>query len=376
MLSDDPPDPVLHAEGQALLASALPISQAADVLRQTIGIGTDVMQGASVALALVRAGVLYFVTEPLVPSTATWETMARLQAPGPETALSGSTAPDPTELVVGLRVGEDVVGFLIARRAVGFSTTEQWLLRITGQRLASAIENGRLRSHLHELLDEYMSPEVAQTLLRDGATAQLGGQTVDVTVLFADLRGFTALAERLEPAAVVTLLNRYFALATPAIVENGGTVSAFIGDAVMGLFGAPLAQPEHPLLAAKAALTIQKGIADLVAHDPDLPRFRIGIATGPATVGNLGSPRRRAFTAIGDTVNLAARLETVAEPGSIVISQETYATIRAFARVRGLDHLVVKGKAAPVTAYELLGLREGSDELVGLRTMTIRPDGR
>lgn len=352
-------------------SAALPVSRSAAVLQQALDDFRDVLGDTSIALALLKGGVLYFVTQPLPPDEATWAAMAR-ELEGP--AQAAGTPLDPAhanELVVGLDVGDDVAGFLIARRSIGFTATEQALLRLTGQRVASVIENGRLRSSLLDLLDEYMSPEVAQTLLHQQGGSQMGGQTLDVSVLFADLRGFTALAERLEPAATVALLNRYFALAAPAIVENGGTVSAFIGDAVMGLFGAPLPQPEHPLLAARAALALQRGIADMIAENPDLPRFRVGVATGPATVGSLGSPRRRAFTAIGDTVNLAARLETAAEPGGIVISEETYATIRSFASVRALEPLVVKGKQAPVTAYELLNLREGSEKLVGSGTLII-----
>lgn len=352
-------------------SAALPVSRTAQVLRQALDDFPDVLAGTDVALALLKGGVLHFVTEAMPLADHTWIAMARELDVTETRSWPPAAQPDDRELVVGLHVGDEVSGFLIARRATRFTAIEQTLLRLTGQRIASVIENGRLRSSLLDLFDEYMSPDVAQTLMRQGGGSQMGGETVDVTVLFADLRGFTALAERLRPAETVALLNRYFALAAPAIVENGGTVSAFIGDAVMGLFGAPLPQPEHPLLAARAALALQRAVAEMIAGNPELPLFRVGVATGPATVGSLGSPRRRAFTAIGDTVNLAARLESAAEPGSIVISDETYATIRSFASVRPMEPLEVKGKQAPVTAYELLNLREDSDRLVGTGTLTI-----
>ncbi|HUG83703.1 MAG TPA: adenylate/guanylate cyclase domain-containing protein [Euzebya sp.] len=352
-------------------SAALPVARTAQVLQQALDSFPEVLAGTSVALALLKGGVLHFVTQAMPLADDTWAAMARELDFSAEQSWSRADQPDARELVVGLHVGDEVSGFLFARRATTFTASEQALLHLTGQGVASVIENGRLRSNLLDLFDEYMSPEVAQTLLRQGGGSQMGGQTVDISVLFADLRGFTALAERLQPAETVALLNRYFALAAPAIVENGGTVSAYIGDAVMGLFGAPLPQPEHPLLAARAALALQRGIAEMVADNPELPRFRVGVATGPATVGSLGSPRRRVFTAIGDTVNLAARLETAAQPGSIVISAETYATIRSFASVQPMEPLTVKGKQAPVTAYELLSLREDSEQLVGSGTLII-----
>lgn len=356
-------------------SAALPVSRTAKVLQQTLDDFPDALAGIDAALVLLKDGVLHFVTEAMPLDDDTWTAMAHeLDAPTTGTASSPAGQPGVSELVVRLHVGDEVSGFLIARRPASFTPAEQALLRLTGQRIAAVIENGRLRSGLLDLFDEYMSADVAQTLLKQGGRSQMDGQTLDVSVLFADLQGFTAMAERLHPAETVALLNRYFALAAPAIVENGGTVSAYIGDAVMGLFGAPLPQPEHPLLAARAALALQRRVAEMIAENPELPQLRVGVATGPATVGSMGSPRRRVFTAIGDTVNLASRLETAAEPGSIVISAETHATIRSFASVRALEPLAVKGKSAPVTAYQLLELRDDSEQLVGSDTLIIRAE--
>ncbi len=349
--------------------SVLPASTEAAVLAQTLRTCGDLLDPATVALALLHGGVLHFVSEPLRLDDRGWQAVVEAIAP------SGPPPPPvpSTHVALPLLVHRRPVGVLVAQRPDRpFDVAESALLRLVAERVAAAVENGRLHASLAELLAEYMSPDVASTLLADPDGHQLGGGTRDVTVLFADLKGFTAFSERSEPAAVVALLNRYYAAAVPAIVEHGGTVSAFIGDAIMGLFGAPLSQPEHPLLAARAALALQEATSAIADERPDLPRFRVGINTGPATVGNVGSPRRRVFTAIGDTVNLASRLEALAPPGGIVIGAETHAVIRSFAEVRALEEIEVKGKSRPVRAYELLRLRTGSDRLLGSQTVTIR----
>jgi class 3 adenylate cyclase len=185
----------------------------------------------------------------------------------------------------------------------------------------------------------------------------LGGATVDVSVLFADLRGFTSFSERASPQDVVTMLNRYFGVAVPVVLAEGGTISQFMGDAIMVLFNAPTRQPDHALRAARAGLGLQTAIDAIAAGHDSWPRFRVGINTGPVVVGNIGSAEQRNFTAIGDTANLASRLETSAEEGQVVIGPRTYDLIRDVAVVRPLGPLQVKGKEAPVEAYVLTGLR-------------------
>jgi len=200
------------------------------------------------------------------------------------------------------------------------------------------------------------------SLLANPSQAALGGAITELTVLFADLRGFTSFSERSSPEQVVGLLNRYFGIATPLVLAQGGTVDKFVGDAMMALFNAPARQPDHALRAARAALAMQAAIEQIAADNAGWPRFRIGINTGPALVGNIGSAELRNFTAIGDTVNLASRLESSAESGQIVIGAATYAQIRDAAVVRPLGGIAVKGKAASVEAFVLLGLREAPVE--------------
>ena len=225
-------------------------------------------------------------------------------------------------------------------------------------RAAEALAAERREVRRLGLFRRYLSPEVASALLSDPGQAALGGATIDVSVLFADLRGFTSFSERAEPREVVALLNAYFGEAVPEILGNGGTVVQFMGDALMAIFNAPVAQPDHPLRAARAALGMQRRATELATGHPEWPRFRVGIATGPALVGNVGSDEVRSFTAIGDTVNLAARLQTQAEIGRVVVSAATAAALEGVATLKPIGELTLKGKARPVAAFELVALRD------------------
>jgi adenylate cyclase len=180
-----------------------------------------------------------------------------------------------------------------------------------------------------------------------------------VSVLFADLRGFTPFSERSRPNEVVEMINRYFGATVPLILETGGTVLQFVGDAIMVLFNAPARQEDHELRAARAALTMQKTIDAIATENRDLewPRFRVGINTGMAVVGNIGSKELRGYNAMGDAINTAARLQTVAEPGQVVIGGATYHAIEELAVVQPLGHIEVKGKKEPVEAFVLEDLK-------------------
>ena len=186
----------------------------------------------------------------------------------------------------------------------------------------TAFAQGRLASALHErvdqLLRQYMSPDVATTLIDDPSRAALGGEELEVSVLFADLRGYTSFSERTPPAQVVAMLNDAFGVAVPIVLGEGGTVVQFMGDAMMAIFNAPHPQPDHAVRAARAALALQQAIGELHAGT-NAPGFRVGINSGPALVGNIGAAQMRNFSAIGDTTNLAARLQTFAPEGSVVI---------------------------------------------------------
>jgi class 3 adenylate cyclase len=227
------------------------------------------------------------------------------------------------------------------------------------QRLSFA--QAQLIASLHErvdrLLHQYLSPDVASTLVADPARSALGGEELVVTVLFADLRGYTSFAERTSPAEVVAMLNAAYGAAVPVILAEGGTVAQFVGDALMAIFNAPNAQPDHALRAARAGLAMQSAVEALPGAAAR-PRFRIGINTGPALVGNVGSDEIRNFSAIGDTTNLAARLQTFADEGTVVLGAATYGLIRDKVIVRPLGAPALRGKSVEVEVYELIGLRE------------------
>jgi class 3 adenylate cyclase len=153
------------------------------------------------------------------------------------------------------------------------------------------------------------------------------------------------------------MLNAYWAQTVPVILdEHGGMIERFAGDAIMVVFNAAADQPDHALRAARAGLGLQEA-AGRISQNGDWPRFRVGINTGPAIVGNVGTEEQRSFTAIGDTTNLAARLQTAAAPGQVVLGQTTYEAVGEVAETELIGELDVKGKSAPVTAYVLTALR-------------------
>jgi class 3 adenylate cyclase len=263
-------------------------------------------------------------------------------------------------LVLPLTVKDRPAGVLDVRRSEGgFADRDRWLLRALASQLSIGLENARLYRQLDGLFRQYMSPDVATALLADPTQAALGGEVAEVTVLFADLRGFTPFSERTTPDRVVAMLNQYFGRAVPVLLANGGTVVQFVGDAVMALFNAPARQPDHALRAARAALGMQAAIEAAAERETDWPRFRVGVNTGPALVGNIGSDELRNFTAIGDTVNLAARLEQeVAEAGQVVLGDATHEAVKHLAVARPLDPIEVKGKRDPVACWVLEGLKD------------------
>ena len=213
-----------------------------------------------------------------------------------------------------------------------------------------------LHRQVHRLFHQFLSPEVARLLLEQPDRAGLGGEVVETSVLFADLRGYTSFAEGRAPDEVVAMLNDAYRVAVPAVFAEGGTIVQFMGDALMAIFNAPLRQPDHALRAARAGLSLQRSSGP-AAGQASRPRFRVGINTGPALVGNVGSDDIRNFSAIGDTTNVAARLQTLADEGSVVIGERTFELIREHADVRSLGVPDLKGKSVAMQVYELLDIR-------------------
>lgn len=222
------------------------------------------------------------------------------------------------------------------------------------------------RRRVTDIFGRFVSAEVRDAIvdmaLRDPDLVRPGGRQMEISVLFADIRGFTTMSENLSPPEVVEILNQYLDSMEEESFRHGGTLDKYTGDGMMVLFGAPLEQPDHAQRAVKAALAMQRAAADVSRRRGDVQwevAYGIGITTGPAVVGHIGSKRRLDYTAIGDTVNLAARLEGKAPPGTILISQTTCEAVKDIVVVKKLEPVTVKGKAETVTVYSVLGLREG-----------------
>ncbi|WP_312888490.1 adenylate/guanylate cyclase domain-containing protein [Nonomuraea rhodomycinica] len=246
---------------------------------------------------------------------------------------------------------------------VGRTRQDEALAAALAGQLSISLENARLYQELDTLFRQYMSPDVAQALLADPSQAELGGRLKELTALFADLKGFTTFSERVTPDEIVEMLNRYHSAAVPCILDNGGTIVQFVGDALLALFNAPAAQQDHAAAACRAALAMQRAAAEIAEEvswervdDVEWPTFRVGVNTGPALVGNIGSPRLRGFNAMGDCVNVAARLQSLAEPGTVVIGETTLRQLGYGAEVTPLGRLSLKGKEEPVAAYVLTSL--------------------
>jgi adenylate cyclase len=220
---------------------------------------------------------------------------------------------------------------------------------------------GRIREleeKTRELFERYLPSQVARYLIDDPSRANLGGERREVTILFADLRGFTALAERMSPEHLIEVVNGYLSLATESIFANGGVLDKFMGDAVMALYNSPLDQPDHALRAVKTAFALRESL-DRRQQEPVL-HFGFGINTGEAVVGNVGSEALMNYTAIGDTVNVAFRLQEQAKEQQILLSRATYEQVKDSVEAKPLGWMRIKRRAEEAEVYEAVGLK-GSD---------------
>jgi len=232
------------------------------------------------------------------------------------------------------------------------------LLRLTREQ--------RERERIGQMFGRYVSPQVVTALLASPELPELGGQTRQISVLFSDIRNFATFSEKLKAREVVELLNTYLERACAVLLAEGATIDKFIGDAIMAEFGAPLAQDDHARRALQAAVALRavavdfRGWVEQRFAGRDLPEFDIGIGvhSGEAVIGNIGSSVRMEYTAIGDTVNIASRLEgQTKETGAhILASRDTVSMFGGDLKTGALHRLTVKGRAAPVEAFEIISV--------------------
>ncbi len=204
-------------------------------------------------------------------------------------------------------------------------------------------------------LERFLSPAISRKITAEAADIRLGGESQRITLLFADVRGFTTMAEKMKPREAVEVLNEFFARMTNVIFEHDGTLDKYLGDGLMALFGAPFALQNDAEAAVRAAMNMQKSLAELNNLSGKAPlQIGIGIHTGEAVVGFLGTERRMDYTAIGDTVNVASRLTSQAGPGQIVISDATRLQLCRDIPCSQLAPMKLKGRDEPIEVHEVL----------------------
>jgi adenylate cyclase len=248
-----------------------------------------------------------------------------------------------------------------------FNLNDLDLLTALANYAAVAVERARLNQKIvaeekkRERLGRFLSPQVTSRILATSESqgAALGVPEIrEVSVLFADIVGFTTMSEKMSPAAVSLLLNEYLSRMTDIIFKYEGTLDKYIGDAIMAVFGAPLDMPDHAARSIKAALEMRERLEEFNAERKEGPllKIRIGINSGKAVAGEIGSINKKEYTVLGDTVNTASRLESsVAKPMMVVIGENTYHAVKDQFDCRSLGNATLKGKENEVAVFEVVG---------------------
>ncbi len=229
-----------------------------------------------------------------------------------------------------------------------------------GRAFNGMMQGLRERARLHQSFKRYLSGAVAERILRESSDLEVEGEQVEVTILFLDVRGFTRLSEQLAPKQVVELLNAYFERIVEVATRHEGVVMKFIGDAVMVMYGVPRVLPDPEARAVRTALEVQEALGALnqrrQAEGLPVAGIGAGINTGPAVIGNVGSSQRMEYTAIGDAVNLAERMQGLAAAGEVVVSATTLSRLGEGVVSEARGQVQVKGKAQPVEVHRVLAL--------------------
>lgn len=287
---------------------------------------------------------------------------------GPDQLQRGARNPKAPFSVasVPLRLGERVTGALQVINYSGsqtvFSKNDAMMLQALSDYAAIAIENSNNYAALHksrekvqDTFERFVAPSVVQKALSDDV--ELGGERQEISVVFADIRGYTSFSENEPPEKVVEMLNHYLSVAGNTIIAWEGTLDKFFGDGLMAIFNAPKHQPDHVQRASEAALAIIKAAGEInEVYGYDLA-YSVGVHVGEAVVGYIGTNYAVNYTAIGDTVNLAKRLQESASPGQILVEEAVVKRLGNNVKAKALGTLQVKGRKAPAKAYELIDLK-------------------
>jgi len=222
------------------------------------------------------------------------------------------------------------------------------------------LENSKKRQ-IQKIMAKYVSKDVMMNILNNIEDVKLGGKKTEVTVLFADIRGFTSISEKLKPEQVSAILNHYFSEMVPIILKHHGMLNKYMGDALLAVFGAPVDNPEHPLMAVKCAIEMLEKVKELqqkwLDENNTLIEIGIAISTGETFLGNIGSEDRLEYTVIGDTVNIASRIEALNKVFNtkLLISQSTYEKVKNLDVIK-ISSVPIRGKAEPIDIYEVIKL--------------------
>ncbi|HNV70457.1 MAG TPA: adenylate/guanylate cyclase domain-containing protein, partial [Candidatus Ozemobacteraceae bacterium] len=204
-----------------------------------------------------------------------------------------------------------------------------------------------------------------ELILDNPSGLRLGGSKSEVTMFFSDIRGFTKMSESMDPTAIVELLNEYFTRMTDILMELDGTLDKYVGDEMMALFGAPVAQPSDPIRAVLCAVKMMGALRELQEkwkkEGKPIINIGIGINTGEVTAGYMGSEKQLSYTVIGDNVNLAARVMANAKPMQVLITKVVWDRVQEYFLADPLEPIMVKGKSKPIEIYEVKGVRDGVD---------------
>ena len=246
-----------------------------------------------------------------------------------------------------------------------FNQDDLELLKAIGSQAAMVIEQSALNERIREeermrnRLQRFHSPQVIEMILKGGEETIddiMESKELTATILFADIVGFTRLSETMPPREINIILNRYFSRMTDIVFSHGGTLDKYIGDGLMAVFGAPMEKEDDAERAVRTALEIRRQLTAMMKTTSADKRFdiRVGLNTGRVVAGNIGSPKRMEYTVIGDPVNVASRLESIAKPNQIIIGEETFGLVKNKFKIQEIGTRKVKGKSSGIMVYEVL----------------------